>query len=197
METTWTFDDDPPGGLPAAWRVEQTNPRGDAAEWAVLEDAEAASGRRMLALTDARGARGSTYNIAWTDAVQFRDGHVEVKVRAGTGREDQGGGPIWRVRDRDNYYIARWNPLEDNVRLYFVRDGSRRELASADVRASRGEWHSIAIEQRGERITGYFDGQRIWDVTDGTLTSAGGVGVWTKADAATGFDDLALTQGSP
>jgi hypothetical protein len=192
METTWTFDGDAPGELPAAWKAEQTNARGEGAVWAVEQDPSAPSGGGVLALVDPNGASGSTFNIAWTDQAPFQDGRIEVKVRAGEGREDKGGGPIWRVQDKDNYYIARWNPLENNARLYFVQNGSRKELASADVRASRDEWHTLAIEHQGERITGSFDGRPLWEVDDDTFPDAGGIGVWTKADAASRFDDLTI-----
>jgi hypothetical protein len=195
-DRAWNFDYVATGAVPAGWRIEQTNPRGEGAQWSVAWDPEAPSGGQVLSLTDPRGARGSTYNLAWTDEIEFQDGRIEVKVKAGAGREDQGGGPIWRVQDRDNYYIARWNPLENNVRLYYVRNGDRRQLESADVDVPADEWHTLAIEQRGSRITGYFDGQRVWESTDDAFSQPGGVGVWTKADAATFFDDLAITDGS-
>lgn len=196
-DRSWSFDDIPLGGPPAGWRIEQTNPRGEGAAWAVMQNATAPSGDQVLSLTDPRGARGSTYNLVWTDEVAFQDGRIEVKVRAGAGREDQGGGPIWRVQDKDNYYIARWNPLENNFRLYFVREGSRREIESANVNVPAGEWHTIAIEHRGNRITGYLDGERMWETTDDTFSAPGGIGLWTKADAATSFDDLVAIGGSP
>ncbi len=75
------------------------------------------------AVTDTRGAGGSTFNLAWTDGARFQNGTIEVKVKARTGREDQGGGPIWRVQDKDNYYVARWNPLEDNFRVVSSSEG--------------------------------------------------------------------------
>ena len=143
-------------------------------------------------LTDPKeGARG-TFNLFWTDRERFKDGTVEVKVRASSGRVDQGGGPIWRVQDKDNYYIARWNPLEDNFRLYYVKDGRRVQLASADVTADPKKWHTIRIEHKGDAIEGYLDGQELLEVRDETFTGAGGVGLWTKADAATGFDDFQI-----
>lgn len=190
---TWSFDDLTAGAPPTGWRTEQTNPRGQGAQWAVQQNASAPSGGQVLALMDTRGATGSTYNLAWTDEVPFHNGRIEVQVRAGTGREDQGGGPIWRVQDRDNYYIARWNPLEDNFRLYYVREGQRDQLESANVDVSADGWHTIAIEHQGERIVGYLDGQQAFETTDDTFPQPGGVGVWTKADAATLFDDLAVT----
>lgn len=190
---TWSFDDVPSGGQPTGWRFEQTNPRGEGAAWSVLREATAPSGGQVLALTDPRGARGSTYNVAWTDEDPFQDGRIEVKLEAREGREDQGGGPIWRVQDRDNYYVARWNPLEDNFRLYYVQDGDRRQLESADADLAADQWHTIAIEQRGDRITAFLDGREMFETTDDTFTGAGGIGVWTKADAATSFDDLSVS----
>ncbi|MHC4215359.1 MAG: family 16 glycoside hydrolase, partial [Planctomycetota bacterium] len=103
---------------------------------------------------------------------------------------DQGGGPIWRCRDKDNYYIARWNPLEDNFRVYFVKKGRRRQLASADVKANPKLWHQIKIEHRENRIKAFFDGKKIIEVGNSTFTKAGRIGLWTKADAATSFDRL-------
>lgn len=189
---TWSFDDLPSSGQPTGWRIEQTNPRGQGATWSIAQDATAPSGGQVLALTDPRGARASTYNLAWTGEVPFQDGRIEVKLKSGTGREDQGGGPIWRVQDKDNYYVARWNPLEDNLRLYYVEDGNRRELESANADLPADQWHTIAIEQRGNRITAFLDGRQMFETTDETFTRAGGVGVWTKADAATLFDDLSV-----
>ncbi len=189
-DTTWTFDDLAIGALPAGWRVEATNPRGDGVEWSVQQDMSAPSGDQVLSLTDTRGARGSTFNLAWTDRVEFLDGTVEVKVKAGTGREDQGGGPTWRVQDRNNYYIARWNPLEDNVRLYYVRDSDREMVENASAVLSTDEWHTITIRHQGNRIDVSVDGQLLIEATDDTFAESGGVGLWTKADAATSFDDL-------
>ncbi len=192
----WNFDDVAAGTLPSGWKAEQTNPSGQGAQWSVRQDPRAPSGSQVLALTNPRGASGGTFNLAWTDGVSFQDGRVEVKVKSGTGREDQGGGPVWRVQDKDNYYIARWNPLEDNFRLYYVRDGRRRQLKSATVDLAAEEWHTVAVDHRGNRITAYLNGRRIFETTDSTFSQAGGIGVWTKADAATSFDDV-VVNGSP
>lgn len=191
---TWNFDDLPLGGQPIGWRFEQTNPSGQGSAWSIAQDPAAPSGGQVLALRDARGARGSTYNLAWTDEVPFQDGRIEVRVKSQTGREDQGGGPIWRVQDKDNYYVARWNPLEDNFRLYYVEGGDRRQLESASADLPADQWHTIAIEQRGNRITAFVNGRQMFETTDDTFTRPGGVGVWTKADAATSFDDLSLSE---
>jgi YVTN family beta-propeller protein len=192
----WTFDDIAAGTLAKGWRAEGTNQRGPVATWVVKADSDAPSKPNVLALTDAKEGAGGTFNLCWTDGVKFRDGAIEVRVKAGTGREDQGGGPIWRVQDNDNYYIARWNPLEDNFRLYYVKDGSRKMVGTAGVKADPAKWHTIRIEQNGDRIRCSLDGETLFEVNDKTFPKAGGVGVWTKADAVTSFDDL-IVSGAP
>jgi hypothetical protein len=111
-------------------------------------------------------------------------------VKAMTGDEDQGGGPIWRAKDADNYYIARWNPLEDNFRIYFVKGGRRIQLASADIKADPKKWHEIEIKHVGNHIIAKFDKKKILKLDDDTFGEAGKVGLWTKADAATAFDNF-------
>jgi len=186
----WDFDEATPGAPPPGWLIEGTNQRGPLAEWAVQSRPDAPSPPNVLVLTDPKDGAGGTFNLSWTNNVQFSDGVIEVSVKAGSGREDQGGGPIWRVQDKDNYYIARWNPLEDNFRLYTVKQGSRKMLESAKVQTDPKAWHRIRIEHDGDEIRCYFDGRALFTVRDGTFPDPGGVGVWTKADAATSFDDF-------
>ncbi len=190
--TIWTFDDVPLGGLPAGWKAETTNREGPPAMWSVVEDATAPSGGRVLAMTRADGASGETFNICWTDAVIFLDGEIRARFKAVRGEEDQGGGVIWRVRDRDNYDIARFNPLEDNFRVYHVRGGVRRTLADARVVLPVGTWHEMVIVQHGDRFEGFLDGRKLLEGEDDRPTESGGVGLWTKADAVTSFDDFSV-----
>ncbi|MEW6684383.1 MAG: family 16 glycoside hydrolase [Nitrospirota bacterium] len=190
----WTFDDVEAGKLPRGWKAEGTNQRGPVARWVVKADADAPSKPNVLALTDAKEGWGGTFNLLWMDKMKFKDGVIEVKVKAGTGREDQGGGPIWRVQDKDTYYIARWNPLEDNFRLYYVKDGARKTLEDAKVKADPARWHTIRIEQSGDEIKCSFDGKELMKTRDATFPGAGGVGLWTKADALTSFDDLIVSR---
>lgn len=188
----WRFDDTPPGRLPNGWRSDATRPDGQLNLWTVQIDAAASSGNQVLVLPRTPRFRNGTFNLCWTDGVRFRNGEVAVKVKARTGEVDQGGGPIWRVQDANNYYIARWNPLEDNLRIYYVKDGRRVQLASADVEADPTQWHTIAIEHEGDEITCSFDGRQLLRAKDTTFGREGGVGVWTKADAASTFDDFAV-----
>jgi hypothetical protein len=161
------------------------------ATWQVVKDKAALSPPNILKITKINHHNGGVFNICWTDDVHMTDGTITVDVRADSGRIDQGGGPIWRVRDRNNYYVARLNPLEDNFRVYFVKDGRRRMIASADIHGIRqGNWFRIKITMQGESITGWVNGKKLIEVNDSTFNKGGGVGLWTKADAASSFDDF-------
>jgi len=191
--SSWHFDDVILGKLPEGWKAEESDQRGPVAAWAVEADPSAPSQPNVLALVDTKQSRGESFNLLWTDRVEFKDGAIEVKVKAGSGREDQGGGPIWRVRDRNNYYVTRWNPLEDNFRIHYVKNGRRVQLGSAKVKANPARWHTIRIEQMGSEIECWLDGVLLLKVEDKTFPGSGGVGLWTRADAASLFDDVSVS----
>ena len=189
----FNFENEPAGGSPEGWRIETTNSRGPDATWNIVADSEAPSGGNVLTLTSPNHNLGGAYNLCWRDDIRFKDGVLELKVHANSGEEDQGGGPIWRVKDKNNYYSARYNPLENNFRLYFVKDGARKMLASkARLEIGAGEWFTIRIVHNGSRIEAWLKGNKLLEVEDATFSAAGGVGFWTKADAATSFDDFSV-----
>ncbi len=191
-KASWNFDDVPVGKLPPGWKVEATNRKGPLATWKVIVDKTAPSGDHVLAMTSPNHTFGGTFNICWTDDVSFLDGKIQVRFKAVKGEEDQGGGVIWRVQDKDNYYIARFNPLENNFRIYYVRDGARKTLASTRIALPAGKWHTLRIEQHGNKFKGYLNGKKLLKGTDNLFTKPGGVGLWTKADAVTSFDDFSV-----
>jgi hypothetical protein len=122
----------------------------------------------------------------------FEATNVEVKVRFKpiSGKVDQAAGLMVRVRDEDNYYVARANALEGNVRLYKVVDGRRRQFAGVDVEVPAGKWQELGLRAEGDRLTVSLDGRELFGATDRTFAQAGRVGLWTKADSLTHFDDL-------
>ena len=194
QEQRLNFDQTVAGELPSGWVVAATNPGGPFAEWQVKADPTAVSSPQVLSITRIRNESGDVFNLCWTRDLVFQDGSVEVNVRADNGKEDQGGGLIWRAQDADNYYVARYNPLESNFRLYFVKDGKRKQLASADIDGIKsGEWFRLKIVHQGERIEAYLNGKQYLQATDRTFLKAGGIGFWSKADAASSFDDLVVT----
>jgi hypothetical protein len=194
-ETTFNFDKDAANKLPDGWKAEGTNQKGPAATWEVAADKTAPSAPNVLALSKTNHDSGGTFNICWTDKVRFTDGAIEVKFRANSGKEDQGGGLIWRVKDKDNYMVARMNPLEDNFRVYYVKDGSRHQIESAKVNVETGTWHTMKIEQHGDHVVCSLDGKEYLNSKDDHIGAEGGVGLWTKADAASSFDDLTIKPG--
>lgn len=129
------------------------------------------------------------FNVVLLGSLEQPDVELSVDMFSVAGEIDQGGGPIWRATDGQNYYIARFNPLEDNYRIYTVVGGQRTELASSTIE-NTGGWHSLRITMTGDHIRCYYDGELSLEVHDGTFTEAGQVGLWTKADAQTQFDDL-------
>ena len=193
MGLTLVFDDVPVGRIVPGWNVEATRQDGPLATWAVVADATAPSGGKVLALTKTNHNSGGTFNLCWTDKISFLNGEISVRFKANTGEEDQGGGVIWRAQDKDNYLIARFNPLEDNFRIYTVLKGRRRTLASAKIALAAGKWHTLKITQEGNVFAGYLNGEKLLEGSCDVFPNAGGVGLWTKADAVTSFDNFTLS----
>jgi hypothetical protein len=189
---------------PDGWRAEATlagrgGAGGTLAQWAFAPRADGTpdhSAPRVLAIPS---PQDQTYNIFWKSEPQFTDVELSLRVQARAGAVDQGGGPIWRVQDRDNYYICRINPLESNFRVYKVVGGVRTQLGSVKVESpaasvnAPGVWHTISVRHVGERIVCAVDGTAVLDVTDAAIIQTGGVGVWTKADAVTWFEELTVS----
>jgi len=149
----WSFDKDQAGSAPPSWKVAETAGQGKAATWQVIADDSAPSRPQVVAIT-ANENRGSTYNLLIAEGAKYKDLQIRVMVKAVAGEEDQGGGPVWRAKDADNYYIARWNQLENNFRVYFVKDGQRKQLGSEPVKKlSSGTCASgsLVAESNGRR----------------------------------------------
>jgi len=190
----FTFENVKAGQLPDGWKVEATNQKGPLATWKVIEDKTAPSGNNVIALTSPNHHFGGTYNLCWTDKINFLNGEIKVMFKANTGEEDEGGGVIWRAKDKVNYYISRYNPLENNFRIYYVKDEARKILASARVKLPAHKWYELKIVQKENHITGYLNGKKYLEVDDNTFPGPGGVGLWTKADAVTSFDDFTVVR---
>lgn len=184
----WSFDG---GGLPENWTTAETQGRGRPASWTVQKDGEASSSPAVLKLNTSN--TGGTFNLCIVDQPKAADVDLSVKVRADSGREDQGGGLVWRYRDPSNYYVARWNPLEANYALYKVAGNKRTLLTEVSASDKASAWTTLRAVQVKDRIDCYIDDKRVIAVKDGALTGAGKVGLWSKADASSSFDDLKVT----
>lgn len=185
FDVLFNFENDNQEQVPSGFSTSATgNPK--SIKWGVVVD----NGNKAVAQQAINS--GSCYNLLVLDKVKFENFSTEVKIKAVSGDEDQGGGLVWRYIDKDNYYIARYNPLENNLRLYHVVNGSRKQLQSVDSVIKQGEWFTMAIEIKGNKIICSLNGKRLIETTDETFKSAGLIGLWTKADAVTFFDDLAI-----
>ncbi len=135
----------------------------------------------------------SRFPVAVVDSPSFGDVRVSVRCKVIGGRVDRACGIVWRYIDEHNYYLTRANALENNVCWYYVQNGRRVEVKRERVRVAPGVWHSLRADMRGDHIELYFDGQKLIDAHDSRFTFPGKVGVWTKADSYTLFDDLTAT----
>jgi hypothetical protein len=185
------FKKDDLGKVPAGWKADKTG-KGDGSVWKVVAD-DTAPSKTGFVLAQTAESPGAIFNLCVVEDTSIKDPEVIVSFKAMKGEKDQGGGIVWRYQDPDNYYIARVNPLENNFRVYKVVGGKRsKEFQDAEVKVKAGEWHMLKIKQVGDRIECFLDGKKYLDVKDATITKPGKVGLWTKADAQTYFDDFRI-----
>ena len=185
----FNFDQDTVGQTPAGFTSYATGD-GPAGKWVVQEMADAPSGKQVVVQTDA-DATDNRFPVLIADKEDYADVDVSVKGKAISGKVDQAIGLVFRFRDPQSYYVVRANALENNVRLYKMVNGRRKQFAGAEVQVTSGQWHTLRVVARGDHIVCYFDGQKLIDVHDATYTK-GKVGLWTKADSVTAFDDLTV-----
>jgi hypothetical protein len=180
---TVNFDVLKSGAAPAGWTATQTG--SGSAKWSIEKDDSAPSKPNVL-----KQSGTATFPVCIKNDTNLKDGFVEVKFKPIGGKEDQAGGIIWRVQDANNYYIARANALEDNVTIYHTVNGRRIAFKNINTKVTSGVWHTLRVKFQGNTFTVIFDGNKVIEATDTTFANAGKVGVWTKADSVTAFDDF-------
>jgi 3-keto-disaccharide hydrolase len=191
MAETLNFDDAVIGAPPDGWTLTMTG-RGQP-KWTIETEPTAPSRPNVL-----KQSGQATFPVALKTGTRIRDGFIEVKFKAIAGSEDRAAGLIWRAQDADNYYVVRANALEDNVVLYKTIKGVRSALDIVGRRGGYGvsapvpanQWHSLRCEFAGARFKVTYDGRPMFEVEDASITAAGMIGLWTKADSVTAFDDL-------
>lgn len=175
------------GAAPPEFEFGRTG-QGPLGKWIVVADASAAAGR---AIEQANNDRTDyRFPLAIYRPLSAKNIDVTVHFKAVEGRVDRAGGVAVRVADSNNYYVVRANALEDNVRFYRVVNGRRVEVAGANVKVSANEWHTLGLKVQGENFTVTFDGKELYRATDNTITAAGRIALWTKADSVTRFDRI-------
>jgi hypothetical protein len=188
---SWTFDRDPLDKPPSGFSFARTG-EGKLGHWVVRAEKDAPSGKAVLAQMD-RDDTDYRFPVAVASEPELKDLKLTVKCKAVDGKVDQACGLVFRYKDENNYYVTRANALENNVRLYHVKDGRRIQFAGWNGKVAKNSWHELAVEAKGDRFTVFFNGKKIIEATDATFAGAGKVGLWTKADSVTLFDDLSAT----
>jgi hypothetical protein len=180
---TVNFDDMNAGARPPGWTATQTG--SGTAKWAVEKDGSAPSKPNVL-----KQSGQATFPVCFKNDTTIKDGFVAVKFKPVSGKEDQAGGVIWRLQDANNYYIARANALENNVTIYHTINGKRTEKKRTNMNVASNQWHTLRVDFTGNHFTVTFDGKKAIDWDDNTFKDAGKIGLWTKADSVTAFDDF-------
>ena len=180
---TVNFDTLNAGSPPSGWTATKTGSGQE--KWTIEADPTAPSRPNVL-----KQSGQATYPVCLKDDTSITDGFVEVKFKALSGKEDQAGGLVWRAKDANNYYVARANALENNVTIYHTINGRRTETKRARMTVAGNQWHTLRVEFQGNHFTVSLNAQKALDWDDATFKDAGKVGVWTKADSVTVFDDF-------
>lgn len=168
------------GGSPAGWVCGSTG--GGSPNWTLEPDP---SGIQVL-----KQSGSGPFPWCVKPQTKLADGFVEVKFKPLGGREDQAGGIVWRWKNGNDYYVARANALENNVSLYYTTAGSRHTIRYVDAPVTANVWHRLRVEFAGTHIMVWLDGTRYIDADDAHIAGPGSVGVWTKADSVTMFDEF-------
>ena len=182
---TVNFDGLKTGAPPPGWTATQTG--SGSAKWSVEADATAPSKPNVL-----KQSGRATYPVCLKDDTSIANGYVEVKFKPISGSEDQAAGLVWRAKDANNYYIARANALEENVTIYHTVNGRRTEKKRTSMKVAAQQWHTLRVDFEGAHFVVSLDGKKAIEWDDETFKDAGKVGLWTKADSVTLFDDFSF-----
>jgi hypothetical protein len=183
LADTVNFDKLETGAPPPGWTATKTG--SGIPKWTVEQDDSAPSKPNVL-----KQAGQATYPVCIKEDTRLKDGFVEVKFKPISGKEDQAGGLIWRAKDSNNYYITRANALENNVTIYHTINGRRTEKKRTNTKVASNSWHTLRVDFQDNHFIVTFDGKKAIEWDDNTFKDAGNVGVWTKADSITLFDDF-------
>jgi len=190
-----SFESDGVGAAPKGWTATMTG-KGDP-KWTVEQDQTAPSKLRVL-----KQSGRATYPLLLKDDTNIKDGFIEAKFKAIAGSEDRAAGLVWRARDANNYYVVRANALEDNVVVYKTVNGVRSALDIVGRKGGYGvsvsvpadQWLGLRVDFKGSRFRVLYNGKQLFDVEDSTFSDAGKVGLWTKADSVTVFDQIIYSE---
>jgi hypothetical protein len=185
------FDDNKVNELPIGFQSAFTG-KGEPGHWIVkkIENAPSADNIVVQTKLDDTDYR---FPLLILDGVSYKDFSAWIRFRAESGKVDQAGGLVFRYKDNNNYYVLRGNALENNVRLYAVVNGNRRQIGGKNTKVTPNEWHMLKVICKADKIQCFFENTKVFEVSDETFDS-GSVGLWTKSDSYTYFDDLVIQE---
>jgi hypothetical protein len=196
-QTLVSFDDQRAGEPPRGFSCFLTG-KGRPGVWTIATDGTAPTPRHVLAQTD-EDATGYRFPVCVLDSLSAADVDLSVRFRPVKGATDQAAGIVWRFRDADNYYLLRANALENNLVLYKVEAGKRGDIKpkgagmfayGKKAKVTSGAWGALRVVVKGPLFEAYLNGEKLFEAEDRTFEGAGKVGVWTKADSVSYFDDF-------
>jgi len=190
-DSTASFETDAVGTTPGGWTATSTG-KGDP-KWTIEHDETAPSKSKII-----KQSGRAPYPLLLKDGTNIKDGFIQVRFKAIAGSQDRAAGLVWRARDANNYYVIRANALEDNVVLYKTVNGARSPLDivgrkggyGVDISVPANQWLDLRIDFKGNRFRALYNGEQLFEVEDSTFSDAGRVGLWTKADSITLFDQI-------
>jgi hypothetical protein len=194
------FDQVAPGKLPADWTVAMTH-AGAPPRWEIVRDESAPSPPNVLAQLSRDTTAGRFPLAIWNRAL-LQNGEVSIAFKPVDGSIDQAAGIVWRYQDPNNYYIVRANALENNIVLYKVENGVRTSIAPKGLpsrsygvkhKIPTGLWNNLKVTFTGTKFTVFLGQEQLFEAVDTTFQKAGKIGVWTKADSVTYFDDFTIS----
>lgn len=185
------FDDNIVGELPFGFQSTLTG-KGKAGHWIVKKTEKSPSADNVVAQVK-HDSTDYRFPLLIAEGVSYKDCMVYAWFRAEDGKIDQAGGLVFRYKDNNNYYVLRANVLENNVRVYKVVNGKRTQIGGKDTKVNPKEWHLLKVICKGDKIQCFFNNTKVIEVSDNTFDS-GGVGLWTKSDSYTYFDDLIMQE---
>jgi len=194
-DTVFSFENYETNNFPINWAQGFTG-KGKGTDWKIVDD----NGNKVLAQLSSDNPNYH-FNVIVFDDISAKNMDLKVNLKGVAGNMDQGGGFVWRFSDMDNYYVVRANPLEDNVVLYKVINGKRTDLPvlgkgrtyGVDVEKLGSGWNTLSLRVEDDLFTVYLNDKELFQVKDESITTEGKIGLWTKADAVTYFDDLRVS----
>jgi hypothetical protein len=183
------FESEAVGAPPADFELARTG-RGAEGKWVVR--IEQGAGKNHVLVQESADPTDYRFPLAVVKEGVYKDVTLSVRARPLSGRVDQAFGLVWRYKDPNNYYVTRCNADEDNCTIYHTVNGRRRAFLNHSVRVAKNTWHTLKLKTTGDHFVLWYDGGKVLDAKDETLTDAGKVGLWTKADSVIEFDDLTV-----